>query len=629
MAGARHRRAVSGRTQTLAAATAGLAIAFVPAIARTRAGQGEKVTIGAAIFARDCASCHDGAQGSRAPSLEVLRRRSPEAILAALTAGGMRPQGARLTGAERRAVAEYVSGRPPGGDITGASRGRCASPLHITNVRASPAWTAWSPLPANTRFQPAASAGLTAEDVPKLSLKWAFGFPDATSAWSQPTVAGGWLFVGSQNGTVYALDARSGCIGWTFTAKSGVRTALVFGPRVESRVQAGSAADAADGFAVYFGDTGANVYALDAATGRELWSRQLDTHRHARITGSPGLDEGRLFVPVSSMLAPAASQQGYECCTFRGSLNALDAATGEVLWRTFMVPEPQPAGANAAGVKLWGPSGVGIWSTPTLDRKRRLVYAATGNTYSAPAQPTSDAIVALDPASGAIRWMKQFTEHDVFGCRAGGPNCGEKPGPDFDIGTPAMLAALPDGRDVIVVAQKSGMAFAIDPDRDGSIIWQYRAGEGSIWGGIQWGAAVDADRVYLPVSDIRTPRPGGLHAISLMTGERAWYVPPPPLKCAAGTGCSAALISAPTLIPGVLFSGSNDGALRAHSTRDGSVIWEFDTNREFETLNGVHAGGGAIQGPGPTIAGGMLYLNSGYGDHLGRPGNVLLAFEVR
>jgi polyvinyl alcohol dehydrogenase (cytochrome) len=573
---------------------------------------------GTAVFERNCASCHDGATGSRAPSPEVLKRRSPEAILSALTAGGMRPQGGRLSGAERRAVAEYLSGRALGSDVTGARIGRCTSSPPLGDPTSSPAWNGWSPSTANTRFQPAQQAGLTAEQVPKLSLKWAFGFPDATSAWSQPSVVSGRVFVGSQNGTVYSLDAKSGCIHWTFTAKSGVRSALSFGPR-----------EGTSGYAVYFGDTGANVYALDAATGHELWTRRLDDHLYARITGSPTLYEDRLYVPVSSMEETAASQQGYECCTFRGSLNALDVKTGATLWRTFMVPEAQAAGRNAAGVALWGPSGVGIWSAPTIDAKRGLVYAGTGNTYSAPAQPTADAIVAFDLKSGAIKWIHQLTAGDVFGCRAGSANCGETAGPDFDLGTPPMLVALPGGRDVIVAAQKSGNAFAIDPDREGAPLWQYRAGEGSIWGGIQWGAAVDGERAYFPVSDIRTPKPGGLHAVGLATGARAWYLPPPPLKCVSGTGCSAALISAPTLIPGVLFSGSNDGALRAHSTRDGAVIWEFDTNREFETLNGVKAGGGAIQGPGPTIAGGMLYLNSGYGDHLGRPGNVLLAFEVQ
>jgi polyvinyl alcohol dehydrogenase (cytochrome) len=608
----------STHVKTVGLASAGLFAGIVLAVsaqAPTQAGQ--------AIFARDCATCHDGAAGSRAPSPDVLKRRSPEAILAALTAGAMRPQGGRLSGAERRAVAEYLSGRAPGGDITGASMGRCMASLpasagaSLPDPASLPSWRGWSPATTNTRFQPASQAGMTADQVPKLSLKWAFGFPDATSAWSQPTVASGRVFVGSQNGTVYSLDAQSGCIHWTFTAKAGVRTALAFGPRAPA------------GYTVYFGDTGANVYALDAATGRERWSRKLDEHPYARITGSPTLYQDRLYVPVSSMEETAAGQQGYECCTFRGSLNALDVETGAVVWRTYTAAEPQAVGKNAAGVTLWGPSGVGIWSAPTIDAKRGLVYAGTGNTYSAPMQPTSDAIVAFDLTSGRIAWIKQLTQQDVFGCRAGSANCGEKAGPDFDLGTPPMLITLSDGRDIIVAAQKSGNAFALDPDKAGALLWQYHAGEGSIWGGIQWGAAVDGERAYFPVSDIRTPKPGGLHAVGLTTGERAWYVPPPPLKCGGGAGCSAALISAPTLIPGVLFSGSNDGALRAHATRDGSVIWEFDTNREFETLNGVHAGGGAIQGPGPTVAGGMLYLNSGYGDHLGRPGNVLLAFEVQ
>jgi polyvinyl alcohol dehydrogenase (cytochrome) len=593
-----------------------VALAGLTAAAMAKAAAAPQIPDGAAIFARNCSPCHDGADGSRAPSPEILKRRSPEAILSALTAGGMRPQGGRLSGAERRAVAEHLSGRALGGDITGARVGRCSSSPPLIDPASSPAWIGWSPSVTNTRFQTAQQAGLTADQVPRLSLRWAFGFPDATSAWSQPTVASGRVFVGSQNGTVYSLDAKSGCIHWTFSARSGVRTALSFGARGDA------------GFAVYFGDTGANVYALDAATGRELWSRRLDDHLYARITGSPTLYQDRLYVPVSSMEETAASQQGYECCTFRGSLNALDVRTGAVVWRTFMVPEAQAAGKNAAGVALWGPSGVGIWSAPTIDARRSLVYAGTGNTYSAPAQPTADAIVAFSLESGAIKWIKQLTAGDVFGCRAGSANCGEKAGPDFDLGTPPMLVTV-SGRDVIVAAQKSGNAFAIDPEKEGALLWRYHAGEGSIWGGIQWGAAVDGEHAYFPVSDIRTPKPGGLHAVGLTSGERAWYVPPPPLKCASGTGCSAALISAPTLIPGVLFSGSNDGALRAHSTRDGSVIWEFDTNREFETLNGVRAGGGAIQGPGPTIAGGMLYLNSGYGDHLGRPGNVLLAFEVQ
>ena len=574
---------------------------------------------GAAIFARDCASCHDGVADSRAPRPEVLRQRSPEAILSALTAGGMRPQGGRLSGAERRAVAEFLSGRSLGGDITGAAIGRCSSTpgaLQAGDPAAGPSvrWGGWAPLPTNARFQSSERAGLTAETVPRLTLKWALGFPDATSAWSQPTVSGGRLFVGSQNGTVYALDPKSGCVHWTFTTKSGVRTAVVGG-------QSSSY--------VFLGDTGANVYALDAETGRHIWSRRVDDHPYARVTGTPTLYGNRLYVPVSSLEETAASQAGYECCTFRGSLIALDAATGEVVWQFFTIPPAEAIAKTPTGATLWGPSGVGIWSAPTIDEKRSLVYVGTGNTYSGTAQPTGDAIIALDLKTGVVKWTRQMTADDVFGCRAGTANCGARAGPDFDFGTPPMLVTRGDNRDILVVGQKSGMAYALDPDNEGAELWQYRAGQGSIWGGIQWGAAVDREQAYFPVSDIRTPAPGGLHAVNLTTGARAWYQPPAALACKGGATCNAALISAPTLIPGVLFSGSNDGMLRAHSTRDGSVIWSFDTNREFLTLNGVKAGGGAIQGPGPTVVDGMLYLNSGYGDHLGRPGNVLLAFEVQ
>jgi polyvinyl alcohol dehydrogenase (cytochrome) len=578
-----------------------------------------QVPDGAAIFERSCRSCHNGAPANRAPSADVLKLRSPEGILSALTAGSMRPQGGRLTGAERRAVAEFLTGKTLGGDLTGASLGRCATVPAMIVPPGSPAWTGWSTSSLNGRYQTAQQAGLTEQTVPRLTLKWALGFPDATSAWSQPTIVGGRLFVGSQNGTVYALDAKSGCIFWTFSARTGVRTAPVIGER------------SGGGYALYFGDTGANLYAVNAATGKELWRQQLDEHPFARITGSPTLDGSRLYVPISSLEETAASQAGYACCSFRGSVAAIDIDDGHTIWKTYMVEPAQELGKTPQGVPLLGPSGVGVWTSPTVDRKRGLVYITTGNTYSGKtAAPTTDAILALDPRTGAIKWSKQLTTDDIFGCRAGAANCLEKAGPDFDFGTPAILATTKTGRDLIILGQKSGMAYAVDPDKQGDIVWQYRAGQGSIWGGIQWGVAVDDDRVYLPVSDIRTPTPGGLHAVSLTTGERIWVQPPPPLKCKpTGATCNAALISPPTLIPGVLFSGSNDGALRAHSTRDGSILWEFDTNREFLTLNGVRATGGAIQAAGPAVAGGMVYINAGYGDHLGRPGNVLLAFEVQ
>ena len=153
----------------------------------------------------------------------------------------------------------------------------------------------------------------------------------------------------------------------------------------------------ATGVLVYFGDTAANAYALNAETGRVVWTRKVDDHPLARITGSPTLHAGRLYVPVSSYEESQGADPRYECCTFRGSVSALDAATGRVIWKTLMITDPlQRRGTSTAGVALWGPSGSAIWSAPTIDEGRQRLYVATGNAYSAPAHKSSDAVVALD-----------------------------------------------------------------------------------------------------------------------------------------------------------------------------------------------------------------------------------------
>lgn len=577
---------------------------------------------GAALFKQRCGACHDGAQNSRAPSPEELRERTPESIVQALEIGPMRIVGARLSGGERRSIAEHLTGKKIGVDVAGATVGRCTSQTPFPDPASLPMWNGWGGTPANTRFQPDKQAGLMAEQVPRLKLKWAFGFPDASSAWSQPAVAGGRVFVGSQNGTVYSLDAKTGCIYWTFGVQGGARSGIAIGPR-----------EGGHGSVVYFGDTSANAYAVDAATGQKLWVRKIDEHPLARITGTPVLYQGRVYLGVASYEESQASSPEYECCTFRGSLSALDAKTGKVLWKTYTIgTEPKPRTKSASGKTLWGPAGAGIWSSPTIDAKRGVVYAATGNSYSEPESSNSDAVLAFEVETGKIRWSRQTLPKDVWvvGCRPGSTNanCPNDSGPDYDFGNSPILATLANGRDLIVIGQKSGVGYALDPEKRGEVRWQYRAGEGSSLGGMEWGSAADSDNAYFPVSDMYRPKPGGLHAVSLMTGERVWYAPPPPEKCATGPGCNAAQSAAITVIPGVVFSPSNDGALRAYSTKDGSIIWEFDTNREFETVNGVPAKGASMIGPGPAIAGGMVYVNSGYVGFGGRAGNVLLAFGV-
>ena len=514
-------------------------------------------------------------------------------------------------------VSALASGAVPAGAQTPGG-GACAPSAggEWAGLDGGPQWNGWGAGVANTRFQPAEHARLEAADVPRLQLKWAFGYARSTAAQTQPAVVGGRLFVASERGVVYALDAKTGCTHWTYEAQSGVRSAMTVGRLADGR------------HALFFGDFGANVYALDPATGAELWQRDVEDHAGARITGAPVFHEGRLFVPVSSLEELLAADPRYPCCTFRGSIVALDATTGDVAWKSYTIPEaPSPRGRNPDGAVLMGPSGAAVWSAPTVDAGRRLVYAATGNAYTAPAAGTSDAIVAFDLDTGALRWTNQLTPDDAFilNCEGDNPNCPEDDGPDFDFGSSPVLVTMTDGRDLLVIGQKSGVGYGLDPDRDGAIVWQYRVGAGSALGGIEWGFAVDGEKAYFANSDYLTPEPGGLAAVRLRTGELVWYAEPHAPVC---EGCSPALLAAVTAIPGVVFSGAYDGSFRAYSTEDGSLLWEHDTNGNYDTVNGVPARGGSLNGPGPVVVDGMVYVNSGYAAFGGRPGNVLLAFGL-
>jgi polyvinyl alcohol dehydrogenase (cytochrome) len=573
---------------------------------------------GATLFQDRCATCHAGTD-SRIPTVAALRQRSPQAIVDALTTGVMREQGDGLSSAERRAIADYI-GTAPTAAVDPQVSAQCTTQPRF-GVGVGGEWRSWSPEPSNARYQP--NAGLTTEQVPQLKLKWAFGFPNATSARGAPTVFGGRVFVGSQDGTVYALDARSGCTYWSFKAKAGVRSAIVIDWVTSTGL-----------VSAYFGDERANVYALNAATGQLLWTRAVEEHRSSRVTGAPTPYQGRLYVPVSSLEEGQGNNAKYECCTFRGSLVALNASTGALVWKTFTIDnEPRPIGTNPGGATRYGPSGAAIWSSPTIDAARRLIYAATGNMYTEPQQTTSDAVIAFEMDTGKIRWTAQATAQDVFvvGCNQAGANCPAASGlgPDFDFGSSPMLAKRADGREMLVIGQKSGIGWAMDPDNRGTVLWQYRAGAGSALGGMEWGAAVDPEHAYFGVADGNRPSAGELHAVELTTGERAWRAMPQPVLCGErGRGCSPAILAALSVIPGAVFAASMDGGIRAYATKDGAVLWEFDTNREFPTVNGVKAAGASINGAGPVIADGMVYVNSGYGALGGRPGNVLLAFAV-
>jgi polyvinyl alcohol dehydrogenase (cytochrome) len=474
----------------------------------------------------------------------------------------------------------------------------------------------------------AKDSGLTAANVPRLKLAWAFGFPRALSARTQPTVIGDWLFTASDTGDVFALDAKTGCIRWTYMAKAGVRGAL-------SVASLGSKK-----YGVFFGDGQANACGLDAQTGRQLWILKVDTHPNAVITGAPAVYDGRLYVPTSGVGEESRGQDpNYACCSFRGSISAIDIRNGELLWKSYAIQEePRPRGKSSKGVGLLGPAGAGIWSSPTIDAARGVLYVGTGNGYAGPEQKTMNAIIAMNLKTGEHKWVQQATPNDIWlmQCESQSsgkakqinPNCPDEEGPDFDFASSPLLTKTPSGRELLVIPQKSGVLWALDPDKQGAVVWQYRFGRGSGLGG-QWGAAADGVNAYIGTGDALSPQPGGMHAVSLETGERAWFVPPQQKLCSpTDRRCSASQSGAITAIPGVVFSAGGDGGLRAYAAKDGAIVWSFDTNRPFQTVNGVPAHGGTMDASGAVAAGGMLYVNSGYNSFVGRAGNVLLAFRL-
>jgi len=594
-------------------------IAFIIVVVAEVGGVAHAQTIdAAAVYQKDCAACHDQPTG-RTPPRDALKDRTPEAILQSMTTGTMAVNAIALSIAEKRAVSEYLAGKALGS--SSAVAGKCAVAASSRPEPIGSSWNGWGADLANTRYQP--NPGLTAADVPSLKLKWAFGFPGGSQAYGHPAIVNGRVFVGSDNGKFYALSAGSGCLYWMYEAEGGIRAAPTVG-------KAGSR------YAVYFGDLKGNVFAVDAETGGLIWKKLVDDHRFARVTGAPKVHDGKLYVPVSSVEEVPAGQPKYECCTFRGSIVALDAGTGAQIWKTYTVQEkPQQVGTNAAGTAMYKPAGAAVWSSPTIDSQKGVVYIGTGNSYTDPAVPTSDAVMAIEIKTGKILWWNQLTPSDAFiiGC---GPNstnaaCPKELGPDFDFGNAPILRRLPGGKRVLVIGQKSGMVYGLDPDSDGKLLWKFKAGRGSALGGIEWGSAADDQNAYIPVSDVLAPaaEAGGLFALKLATGEQVWHTPAPKLECIGGRGCTGAQSAPVSVIPGVVFSGSVDGHLRAYATKDGSIIWDYNTAKEYDTVNKVPAKGGSIDAAGPAIADGLVVTNSGYALWRGLPGNVLLAFSAR
>src|ERR1700694_601940 len=495
---------------------AGLAAIFIPggksAFAQTAAGT--------RAYEQYCVKCHGNPSSTVvAPDELKLRRLTGDEIYAALAKG----QHVDLQGpteSDKLEIALSLGGRKPGvAKITDAKlmKNQCSSNPPLGDISAKSSWNGWgNDATTNARFQNAKAAGLSAAQVPQLKLKWAFGFPGVEQTYGQPTIAGGRVFIGVASGAVYSLDAATGCVYWSFQADASVRNAINIGP-VKGH------GDAKQG--ISFGDVRANVYMLDAATGKLLWKVNVEDHPVARITGAPTLYEGRLYVPVSSSEERSGGISSYyPCCTFRGSVVALDANTGKQIWKTYTVPEaPKAAGKTSKGITIWTPNGGAVWSSPTVDVKRHALYIGTGDAYVPPAAATTDAVMALDMATGKILWAHQDTESDAWlsgcGLENSSVNCPKDIGPDYDFGASPVLRNLPGGHRVLVAGQKSGMVWAHDPDQEGTVLGKTQLRPKMALGMITFGGAADDQNAYFGV------RTGGVAAVRFTNGGKRW-VPP-------------------------------------------------------------------------------------------------------
>jgi polyvinyl alcohol dehydrogenase (cytochrome) len=577
---------------------------------------------GWSTFQTQCVGCHGVVTPiGTAPMVADIRGMTPERIYATLQ--GTSHHGRMLTDIQARRVAEFMGGRPLGSTNAGEAKdmpNRCSSNPPMTDPARSPRWNGWSDDLANTRFQPAEAARLTAADVPRLKLKWAFGFPHGETNNAQPTVVSGRVFAASDNGYLYSLDAKTGCVYWSYQQGSIVRNSPVVGA-------VSGHGDAR--WAVFFGDGHAYVHAIDAQTGRRLWRVRVDDHPVARITAGVKYYNGRVYVPVSGSEEFSAGNVDYPCCTSRGAIVALDANTGRQIWKTYNVDEPKPWKKNPNGVQLYGPSAGGIWAAPTIDPVRGALYVGTGDAVTPPESPLTDAVVAIDLDTGKVRWSWRSVEYDLFVGGCAGPTrseaCPNPMGPDFDIGNSPILVTRPGGRRALLVGLKNADVVALDPDDNGRLLYRVnplgakpgtlgRGGRGSI----VWGGAASEGRVYYGTGA------GGLAALEAATGATSWLFTAPGLR-----GGTAALGAAPTAIPGVVFQGAGDGQLFAVDSGSGTRLWQFNTAQEFDTVNKVRARGGAISTSGAVVVDGMVYVSSGYAIIAGASaGNVLLAFGL-
>lgn len=505
---------------------------------------------------------------------------------------------------------------------------------------------------ANSRTQPLEFT-INPRNVGQLAPKWVFTTHGDVSA--TPTVADGAVYFPDFGGYVNAVNATTGQSIWQNQVSSyGDPAGAV--SRTSPLVY---------GNELIFGDnfnrnqsTGAHVFAVSRNDGQLLWSTQVDSNQAAQVTANPVIANGKLIIGVASNEEADAANPAYACCTFRGSVVALDPATGHTLWKTYTVPAN--SGPCAGSNPTTGPYGCGytggaVWDTPAIDPLSGTVFVGTGNNYTTPdsanacqqaaqTNKTSDAnctdpqdyfdsVLALNLRDGHIIWGDKIQGWDAWNVACafeplGVTWCPSIYSPDYDFGGAGpnlMVVKGPNGlpRELVGVGQKSGVYWAFDP-RNGSVVWNTLVGPGSSLGGIEWGTAYDLQRVYVPIANAfgtsyqlanggATVTGGSWAALDPQTGKFDWQVATPGTAPALGGASEANGV----VYAGTMAAGPTDNNMFALDASTGKTLWSF-------------ASGGSVNAA-PAIANGTVYWGSGY-SHLGIPGftgnNKFYAFTI-
>jgi polyvinyl alcohol dehydrogenase (cytochrome) len=558
-----------------------------------------------------------------------------------LTQGKMQGQAASLSAEQRSVMIDFLVGRKTI-DESWIAKMQCPANRGKLDTRATAATvTTFGFDKQNHRHLSKQQAGLATADFANLELAWALAFPAGTTMRAQPAIVGNMMFLPvADNARLYAIDiGGSPCVKWTYQSEVPLRTSAAYG---ELPAQRGKPARKV----LVFADLGAHVHMVDAQSGEAIWRQHIGLSDLTLTTGTPVLHKDRVYAPISQYEITLGGQNSHLCCKSHGAVTALDAATGKEIWTAHTMEDAKPIRDRGDGQMIWGPSGAPIWNSPAIDEKRGLLFVGTGEATSEPAHKNTDAILAIDMKDGSIRWSFQATANDIFltGCGRGSKNLNcakDTVYRDVDFGASMILASTSTGKDLVIGGQKSGEVWALDRDT-GKLVWNQPFGSGSPLGGIHWGIAFDGKRVFAPINRPYGARPEGeatqkpgMHAIDVDTGKVLWTFVAEP-DCSGdrqarvrSCGNNIGLSAAPMVIDGAVVAGGLDGLLRAFDAKTGDLLFKFDTAREFETLNGVKGNGGSIDAASMVAANGYLFVNSGYGMFGQLPGNVMLAFKPR